>query len=249
MDDTSRPPVTESVSSPEHVEGKRDLVWAILFCVFVVIAVRSFVIEPFKIPSGSMLPTLESGDQIFVSRFSFGLFVPFTKMEFLPLSSPKRGDVIVFLFPRDESMHYIKRVIGLPGDSIEFKGRDLYINGAVVPKEKITDPNLVKSLTGEDDQQGEYFKESLGNVVHLIRHRKDASYDFPRSYPAKVVPANQFFVSGDNRDDSYDSRNWGFVPRENLEGRAQIVWLSFDDKASWGTLSKIRWNRCGTVIH
>lgn len=249
MSDTS--PTSESSSqSTEHIEGRRDLIWALVLCIVVVIAVRSFLIEPFKIPSGSMLPTLESGDQIFVTRFSYGLFVPFTKLEFLPTGLPKRGDVVVFLFPRDESMHYIKRVIGLPGDTIEFKGRDLLVNGVLVPKEPVNDPQLIKNLTGEDDDTlGEYYRESLGDVVHLIRHRKNANYDFPRTYPARVVPPNEYFVSGDNRDDSYDSRAWGFVPRKNLEGRAQIVWLSFDDKVNWGNLSKVRWNRCGTVIH
>jgi signal peptidase I len=250
MSDSSSSSGPSSNSSVvERVEGRRDLIWALILCITVVIAVRSFVIEPFKIPSGSMLPTLESGDQIFVTRFSYGLSFPFTKWEFLPISTPKRGDVVVFLFPRDESMHYIKRVIGLPGDTIEFKGRDLMINGELVPKEPVTDVAMISAMTGVQDDLGEYYRETLGSVTHLIRHRKNATYDFPRSYPAKTVPANEFFVSGDNRDDSYDSRAWGTVPRSNLEGKAQVVWLSFDDQVNWGSLSKVRWNRCGSVIH
>lgn len=248
-DDLASKSDPRSLSSvAEGVKGRRDLIRVLIFCVAVVIVVRSFIVEPFKIPSGSMLPTLESGDQIFVTRFSYGLFLPFTKLELVPLRSPKRGDVIVFLFPRDESMHYIKRVIGLPGDSIEFVGRDLFVNGNIVPKEKVTNTEHINRIAGSDDGEGEYYKEELSGVAHLIRHRKNATYDFPRSYPLKVVPNNEYFVSGDNRDDSYDSRAWGTVPRQNIEGVAQMVWLSFDEKVGWGSLNKIRWSRCGTMI-
>src|SRR5947209_5520912 len=118
----------DSLKANEHVEGRRDLMRALFFCLLAVVVVRSFLFEPFKIPSSSMVPTLRIGDHIFVSKFNYGLSLPFTKLEFLAWSAPKRGDVIVFLFPRDESLHYIKRVIGVPGDKVVFKGKDLYVN-------------------------------------------------------------------------------------------------------------------------
>jgi signal peptidase I len=235
-------------SSQAHADGRRDLVKALFFCLLAVIIVRSFLFEPFKIPSSSMVPTLKIGDHIFVSKFDYGLSLPFTKFEFVNWSSPKRGQIIVFLFPRDESLHYIKRVVGTPGDRVELKGKQLLINGQEVPKVLITDPSVIEKVTGKKEIEGELYKETLGDVVHYVKYARDASYDFSRSNPVEVVPPNSYFVVGDNRDDSYDSRSWGYVPRENVKGRAQMIWLSLDQEKSWGTLNKIRWSRCGTLI-
>jgi signal peptidase I len=195
------------------------------------------------------VPTLRIGDHIFVSKFNYGLSLPFTKIELATWGEPKRGEVIVFLFPRDESLHYIKRVIGVPGDRLEFKGKDIFINGQKVPREPITDPSQIERITGSKDFSGELYKETLGTTVHYVKYSANAAYDFTRSNQVEVVPPNKFFVAGDNRDDSYDSRSWGYVPRENIKGRAQMIWLSLDQDENWGKLAKVRWSRCGTLIH
>lgn len=232
----------------EAKEGKRDLFRALLLCVLAVVVVRSFLFEPFKIPSSSMVPTLKIGDHIFVSKFNFGLTVPFSKIEFVRWSQPKRGDVIVFLFPRDESLHYIKRVVGVPGDTVEFVGKDLVVNGKTMPKELISDPKIIAQVAVAPDEV-DIYRETIGDSIHYVQYSKRVNHEFSRRGAQVTVPPDQFFVSGDNRDDSYDSRSWGFVPRENIKGRAQIVWLSLDQEQSWGKLNKIRWQRCGTLIH
>lgn len=235
------------VSALEHAEGRRDLAWALIVCLVAVVVVRSFLFEPFKIPSPSMVPTLRKGDHIFVSKFSYSLSVPFTKYQFLTLGKPKRGDVIVFLFPKEESLHYIKRVVGLPGDRIEFKGKDLYVNEKLVPRERVTDPTVIEKVTGSKEISGELYKETLDGVLHYVSYSK--SSDFPRSLAPIEIPEGQFYVLGDNRDDSYDSRSWGFVPMENIKGKAQMIWLSLEEDSAWGSLAKVRWSRCGVVIH
>lgn len=221
---------------------------ALFLCLLAVVVVRSFLFEPFKIPSSSMVPTLKIGDHIFVSKFNYGLSIPFTKFEFVAWGTPKRGDVIVFLFPRDESLHYIKRVVGVPGDRVEFKGKDLIINGEKVPKVRITEATEIEKITGSTDFTGELYRETLGKSVHYVKYSSNLAYDFSRNNQVEIVPPEKFFVAGDNRDDSYDSRSWGYVPRENIKGRAQMIWLSLDQEENWGKLTKIRWGRCGTLI-
>jgi signal peptidase I len=233
----------------EQIEGRKDLMRALFLCLLAVVVVRSFLFEPFKIPSSSMVPTLKIGDHIFVSKFNYGLSLPFTKFEFVAWGIPKRGEVIVFLFPRDESLHYIKRVIGVPGDRLEFKGKDIFINGGKVTKERVTDFSEISRVTGGREFSGELYKETLGDIVHYVKYASGGSYEFSRSNQVEIVPPDKFFVAGDNRDDSYDSRSWGYVPRENIKGRAQMIWLSLDQDENWGRLTKFRWSRCGTLIH
>jgi signal peptidase I len=239
----------KKVKSREEIEGRKDLARALLLCVLAVVVVRSFLFEPFKIPSSSMVPTLHIGDHIFVSKFNYGLSIPFTKIEFVEWGTPKRGEIIVFLFPRDESLHYIKRVVGIPGDVVEFRGEDLFINDELVKKEIISDPEVIKKVTGMDKMSGELYKETLGDSVHYVRYSKRMGNEFARNRKSEVIPEGHFFVAGDNRDDSYDSRSWGYVPRENIKGKAQMIWMSLDQEKAWGKLSKVRWFRCGTLIY
>lgn len=248
MDDMSQASQVDSAVPVQQADGRRDLIRALVACLLAVVVVRSFLFEPFKIPSSSMVPTLKIGDHIFVSKFDYGFSLPFTKFNLVSWAGPKRGDIIVFLFPRDESLHYIKRVVGIPGDRVEFRGKQLVINGKEVPKESITSVDVIEKVTGRKEIDGELYRETLGDVVHYVKYAKEAGYDFSRSSPAEVVPPNSYFVAGDNRDDSYDSRSWGYVPRENIKGRAEMVWLSLDQEKSWGTFNKVRWGRCGTLI-
>jgi signal peptidase I len=187
-----------------------------------------------------MVPTLQIGDHILVSKFNYGFVFPFTSWEFVGWASPKRGDVIVFIYPKDPSLHYIKRVVGVPGDKVEFRGKELWVNGEAVPKE----------FQGEGLEGDKLlYQEALAGVSHLVQYSKNTAYDFSRSQDVHEVPADHFFVMGDNRDDSYDSRSWGDVPRANIRGKAQFILLSLDRNANWGTKDKMRWSRAFTAIH
>ena len=217
---------------------------------------RSFAFEPFNIPSGSMLPTLLVGDFLFVSKYSYG----YSKYSFpgsLDLfsgriggSEPERGDVAVFRWPKNTSIDYIKRVVGLPGDTIQVRAGRLYINGALVPREHIG--------TYEDaDERGvvsrmHMYIETLPNgVKHYILERSDSDpFDNTGVF---VVPPGHFFAMGDNRDNSQDSRavsSVGYVPMENLVGRAEFMFFSIDDRKGWvfGIPNGIRWSRIFNTI-
>lgn len=184
----------------------------------VVLVVRSFIVEPFQIPSGSMKPTLEIGDFILVNKFAYGLRLPVVHNRFLEVDDPERGDVMVFRFPEEPSVNFIKRVVGLPGDRIRYEGKQLYVNGEPVTKALIEEgPEL--------SPQQLLLEEQLGEVSHFI-------YNNPRDPGPQmrevVVPEGHYFTMGDNRDHSNDSRYWGFVPADNIVGRAFAVWMHWD---------------------
>jgi signal peptidase I len=201
-----------------------------------VLAIRSSVIEPFKIPSGSMLPTLLIGDYLFVNKFAYGLKVPFTEwfsdgpVYLWHASPPKRGDVIVFLFPKDESYNYIKRVIGTPGDTVEVRNRVLYINQKEMPLEERTgdkgaeELNRLDASSKQDPAKLDVFTEHLDTRDHIAFFDKNSVAT--ENFGPITVPPDSFFVMGDNRDNSYDSRYWGFVPMKNIKGKAIVIWLS-----------------------
>ncbi len=204
----------------------------VLLAVFVL---RSFVAEPFRIPSGSMLPTLHIGDFILVNKFSYGIRLPVANKKVIPLSEPERGDVVVFRYPRDESINFIKRLVGLPGDEIEYKNKRLIINGAPLDVEKIGEFSGVEA--GEPGLLAEMLDEQLGDVSHKILlddggHRGALKF---------TVPDGQYFVMGDNRDHSNDSRYWGFVDDQLLVGKAFFIWFNWNK-------GNINWDRIGDSI-
>ena len=217
--------------------------------VAIALLLRAFVVEAFQIPSGSMIPTLEVGDHIFVSKFTYGLTIPFTNTRIVQLGQPKRGDIIVFKFPGDQSIDYIKRVVGLPGDVIEMREEQLYVNGRAVPRERVPHAyHYTDSGRGEGEQEGELWTETLDGRQHeTMQERVHPSRDFSRM----VVPAGHVFVMGDNRDNSSDSRVWGTVDLDLIKGRALIVWWSrapADDWSLGGFFKSIRWNRFFQVV-
>ena len=194
-----------------------------------VLVLRSFLFEPFQIPSKSMVPTLKVGDFILVNKFAYGLRLPVVRTKFLDVSDPQRGDVMVF-FPPDDERYFIKRVIGLPGDEVHIVNNQLYINGEPVNQTMLPSPK------GEDPR---YLlaEEALGDEGHIMRKRRFASR-FGRNYSA-VVPAGHYFMMGDNRDNSSDSRDWGPVPEANIVGKAVVTWMHWDDFFSLPSFSEV----------
>jgi signal peptidase I len=227
----------------------REYAESIGVAIAVALLLRAFVVEAFQIPSGSMIPTLEVGDHIFVSKFSYGLSIPFTDMKVLKYAQPQRGDVIVFKFPNDHSTDYIKRVVGLPGDTVETRNNQLYVNGNEIHRERERRPcRYNESATAGDDHDCEYWVETLGSKVHqTILEPAHPAQDHPRT----VIAPGEVFVMGDNRDNSYDSRKWGTVNMDLIKGRALIIWWSRGNSAAWDPgawLKAIRWNRFFTVV-
>ena len=205
--------------------------------ILIVFILRSFLFEPFKIPSGSMIPTLLVGDLILVNKFHYGVRLPVINKKIIANNDPKRGDVMVFRYPVDPRQDYIKRVVGIPGDVIEYRSQRLTVNGQPVPL-------TPKGEYYEDDRlrYEPMFEEKLGAVAHGILVNPQAPSYFgglPKNFPFAdncrysaegmqcTVPPGHYFMMGDNRDNSQDSRFWGFVPDENIVGRAFFVWMNF----------------------
>jgi len=185
---------------------------ALIVALILAFFIRSFVVQAFKIPSGSMLQTLQIGDHLLVTKFAYGVKIPFTNTLIIEREGPQQGDIIVFEFPEDPSKDFIKRVIGVPGDVVEIRDKKLFLNGV----------------------------EQLESYIQHV----DSSTSVPRrdNFGPVMVPENKYFVMGDNRDESYDSRFWGFVERNTIEGKALILYWS------WASLTDIRWERIGQLV-
>ena len=212
----------ESVSKKKS--AFREYVEAIAIAILLALFIRTFVVQAFKIPSGSMLPTLLIGDHLLVNKFIYGVRVPFTGKLLVPIKDPKSGDIIVFRYPKDRSIDYIKRVVGEPGDKIEIKDKKLYRNG-----------------TRADDPHAHFSSTTI----------------FPASVSPKdnfgpiTVPEGKYFVMGDNRDNSSDSRFWGFVESSDVLGKAFIIYWSWDiDEPLFSVdrFASIRWDRLAEII-
>ncbi|MEE9493450.1 MAG: signal peptidase I [Gammaproteobacteria bacterium] len=223
----------EALKEPTIVEYAKSFFPVIL----AVLVLRSFLVEPFRIPSGSMMPTLLSGDFILVNKFAYGIRLPVLNKKVIEIGAPERGDVMVFRYPKDPGTDYIKRVVGLPGDRIQYKNKVLTINGeqvAQLPAGIYNGKGSAMSMSGAAVRE-----EVLGEAKHqllVISRVSGKGADL-------VVPEGEYFVMGDNRDNSNDSRYWGTVPVENLVGKAFMIWMNFD-KAAGG----VAWDRLGTPI-
>jgi len=231
-----------------------------------VLVLRSFLFEPFQIPSGSMMPTLLVGDFILVQKFAYGVKEPLNNRTLLETGHPKRGDVVVFKYPEEPTVDYIKRVVGLPGDRIIYRNKQLFIQPACTAAQDC--PAIAKVeqtfLNSGDFIQGgvplERYQEQLGNVSHRILKNPQQPDYVPMYFhqPGNeadewVVPEGHYFAMGDNRDNSKDSRFWGFVPERNLVGKAVFIWISFEFERDPGSPipgwipSGVRFNRIGGI--
>ncbi len=221
-----------------HEKGKsrlREWTESLLIVAVLAIVIRSFIVAPFKIPSSSMIPTLEVGDYIFVLRYPYGLRIPFTDIQLFP-TPPKRGDVVVFDYPEDRSKDYIKRIIGLPGDLIRYEDNKLFINGLEMPLVRLGERTYFLS-DGSVDVSDRY-RERLFGVNHEVLRKQTSIRD-----GTWKVPEGEYFVLGDNRNNSRDSRFWGFVPQSYLVGRAAIIWWSWDAQRE-----SVRVDRLGKLV-
>ena len=243
------------------IENARSL-FPVIAVVFVL---RSFIYEPFQIPSGSMMPTLLVGDFILVEKFSYGVKEPVWQNTLIPVDLPERGDVAVFKYPEDPRVDYIKRVVGLPGDRIVYKDKQLYLIPACENDSCGSYKALDMSYLGAQEFADEestmaVYNEILGEVAHKVllnpMRRDHISYYYqqPGTYAYEwVVPQGHYFMMGDNRDNSRDSRFWGFVPEQNLVGKAVAIWISFefyrteDDLLPTWVPSGVRFNRIGGI--
>ena len=228
-----RSDTVEMTQEPKIVEYAHSFFPVIL----IVLILRSFIVEPFRIPSNSMMPTLLTGDFILVNKFSYGIRLPVLNSKVIGIGKPERGDVVVFRYPKDPSIDYIKRVVGLPGDKILYKNKQLYINDVLVKQDfkgtyegvgsgiVMTGANLLTEHLDEADH------EILVNSRRLMR---DMKFE---------IPKGRYFVMGDNRDNSNDSRFWGTVPEANLVGKAFLIWMNWDSAGDG-----LAWDRIGSQI-
>lgn len=209
--------------------------------ILIVFVIRSFIVEPFKIPSGSMIPTLSIGDFILVNKFTYGIRLPILNKKIIEINHPKNGDVMVFRYPENPGLDYIKRVIGIPGDKVEYYNKQLKVNGEVVSQNFLS--NFDYSKSGLNHTVAKKYQETLKDAqysilvqptsptvrleeVKLFSGRENCRYQDDGF--SCVVPAGQYFLMGDNRDDSNDSRYWGFVPDENIVGKAFLIWFHWE---------------------
>jgi signal peptidase I len=224
----------------------------------VVFLLRSFVAEPFKIPSSSMRPTLEVGDFILVNKFAYGLRLPIVEAKFVPLGEPQRGDVVVFRYPVNPSQDFIKRVVGVGGDVVTYQDKKLTVNGQPLPQTRDGTYSYLENLRFETlERYKETARNGIGTHEYTIGINPQAAPVYPqnvRPFPGREnceyndrgftckVPQGQYFMMGDNRDNSDDSRYWGFVPDDHVRGKAFFIWFNWDD------ISSLAFKRVGSGI-
>ena len=213
----------------------------------IVLLIRSFIVEPFRIPSGSMMPSLLVGDFILVNKYAYGLRLPVTDTKLVEIGEPGRGDVVVFRFPLDKSTDYIKRIVGVPGDRIAYRDKVLYINDE--PMEYLARGTYQGEGSGERETGSLLATEKLAGTEHpVLVNARAPDFGFGCTVLAAgavTVPNDHYFVMGDNRDNSNDSRCWGFVPEDHLVGKAFAIWMNWDSNRAG---FPIDWERIGDTI-
>lgn len=238
-------------------ESLSETLLTVFYAILIAVTIRTFLFEPYKIPSGSMYPTLEVGDFLFVSKYTYGYSkhsFPFSFPKFsgrIWADEPKRGDIVVFKFPKDTKIDYIKRIIGMPGETVQMKNGRLYINDKLVERKPVG-RYVIDEYTPFPQAFAEYIETLPEGQTHRILEYSD-SVETVDDTPKFVIPAGHYFMMGDNRDNSNDSRkDVGMVPFENIEGKARFLFYSHDDTASWfnpiSWVGAIRWERLFNTI-
>lgn len=242
---------------PVKKKNKKKEFKDIVIIITLVLGFRSIFFEPFKIPTGSMIPTLSIGDFILVNKFTYGFKVPFSDWFSDPIyitgpKKPKAGDVVVFKYPKDESLNYIKRVIGTPGDTVQMIERVIYINNKPVETVEVDGKKYIEDMVEKYQSYNfKFFKTSTGESEHITQIDMDNGYDQLMNFPQITIPEGKYFVMGDNRDNSSDSRFWGFVPFENIKGKAILIWFSMEVPMPWSPVEdkfKFRPHKIGELI-
>jgi signal peptidase I len=238
--------------NPRWLKTLKEYIEALLVAVVLALIIRAFVVQAFKIPSGSMLETLQVGDQLLVSKFQYGVRMPFTGKQLIPISDPARGDIIVFEYPFDprldatrpqlKDVDFVKRIVALPGDTVEIRAKEVFVNGEHVTgpyvqhvREDLEQSPLPEGHPAITIDPKAYF-DHCEDATNICRAKRDWM-------PAVTVPEGHYFVMGDNRDESFDSRFWGFVSRESIKGKAMVIYWS------WTGPTNIRWSRIGRLLH
>lgn len=219
MNSTNNKPDT----APKTKSKLRENIEAILVAVVLALFIRTFIVQAFKIPSGSMKNTLLIGDHILVNKFTYGIKIPFINKTLIPIGEPERGDIVVFTYPRDPSKDFIKRVVGISGDTVEIRNKNVYVNGKRI-----------------DDKKYAIYTDNSKNIFHANNMRDNM-------VPVKI-PDNSLFVMGDNRDNSHDSRFWGFVDLQNVKGEAFIIYWSWNSENNGSMIDYVRWGRLGNLL-
>lgn len=220
----------------------REYFESLVVAVIIALMLRFFVVSAYKIPTGSMTPTLKVGDFVFAYKLNYGVPIPFTSGDRLGRKQPLRGDVIVFRFPGHETTSYVKRVVGLPGDHIQIKNKKVFING-VQAIYSAAASDVIQDLPSKEYYS--VYHEDFYGASHLIIYNQSQKDSQTSDFGPVIVPPLNVFVLGDNRDSSDDSRYWGSVPVQNIEGQVVLVWLSLDWLNRWGTdqMPQVRWDR------
>lgn len=236
-------PTTAAAAEPSQkgLSAIGEIIRTWLPALLAVVFIRMFIFEPYRIPSGSMVPTLLIGDHVLVTKFSYGIWLPFTRTELVDLGDPKRGDIVVFRYPKQESMTYIKRVVGLPGDSIRVRDNRIVLDGEELPTEAAGSFDFVDDHCRATPNQ-RYLETVDGRRHEMLTNTHGGTR---LSNKAEItVPPNHVFVMGDNRDHSEDSRGWGFVRYDQIKGKAHFVWFSWDScSGGVGSVRGDRWFR------
>ncbi|MDH5784756.1 MAG: signal peptidase I [Chromatiales bacterium] len=233
---TDEAALEEAAKEPSLIEMSRSFFPIIL----IVLVIRSFIVEPFRIPSNSMMPTLLTGDFILVNKFAYGVRLPVVHTKFIDSGAPQRGDVAVFRYPKDPRIDYIKRIVALPGDRVSYYDKILYINGVQAPQQYIE--NYVGVGSGSVMTGARRLLEDIGGVEHDILTKSQGGMLLGNL--DVIVPEGHYFAMGDNRDRSSDSRVWGFLPEENLVGKAFFIWMNWDSQQD----GIVDWSRIGSGI-
>jgi len=224
--------------------------FSLILLILLILLIRHSIIEPYKIPTGSMIPTMKIGDHLFVNKLAYGFRFPFIKEEIKTWSEPKRGDIVIFDPPLDNGKIYVKRIVGVPGDTITIKDDKFYVNGNEIIKNISQDRTVMNDLMDQNKYSAvnyDLFVEDFFDQKNFVLYYKHRDYLYMKFNLELIVPEGKYFMMGDNRDNSEDSRVWGFVPRNRIYGKVMFVWLSLNWDNAF-TPAWLRYNRFGKKI-